>query len=235
MTFNPRFGAPSQLGVRPVAQLSAAFLSQAFLWMFVGLGLTAGVGVLIAGLSDEQLVNLTPLVLPVLIGQLILAMAFIFAIRRISTSVAFLLFFVYAATMGLSVGLALKVYDLGSVVAAAGSASVMFGGAALYGSTTKRSLASIGGYLFMGLIGIIAASVINWFLGWQWLSFGISILGVAIFTALTAYDVQRIQHGDIAASVGSMEKGAIFAAFMLYLDFINLFFFLLRLFGSSRN
>ena len=86
----------------------------------------------------------------------------------------------------------------------------------------------------MGLIGLIVASLVNLFVGWTWLSFAISVVGVVIFTALTAYDVQQIQRGDVAAWTGSMEKGAVMGAFKLYLDFINLFFMLLRLFGSRR-
>jgi FtsH-binding integral membrane protein len=84
----------------------------------------------------------------------------------------------------------------------------------------------------MGLIGLIAASVINIFLGNSMVSWIISIVGVVIFTALTAYDVQRIQAGDLAARTGSMEKAAVIGALHLYLDFINLFLFMLRLFGN---
>ena len=114
------------------------------------------------------------------------------------------------------------------------SASAMFGAAALYGATTKRSLAGLGGILVMGLIGIIVASLINLFVGNNALGWIISIVGVVIFTALTAYDVQRIQAGDLAARTGSMEKAAVIGALHLYLDFVNLFLFLLRLVGN-RN
>jgi FtsH-binding integral membrane protein len=108
----------------------------------------------------------------------------------------------------------------------------MFGGAALYGATTKRSLAGLGGILFMGLIGIVVASLVNIFVGSSTITFIISIVGVVVFTALTAYDVQRIQAGDLAARTGSMEKAAVIGALTLYLDFVNLFLFLLRLFGN---
>ena len=114
------------------------------------------------------------------------------------------------------------------------SASAMFGAAAVYGAVTKRSLAQLGGILFMGLIGLIVASVLNLFLQSTGISWVISIIGVGLFTALTAYDVQRIQSGDIAAATGSVEKGAVIGALRLYLDFINLFFFLLRLTGGRR-
>jgi uncharacterized protein len=125
-------------------------------------------------------------------------------------------------------------YSQTSVATAFVSASAMFGAAALYGATTKRSLAGLGGILFMGLIGIIVASVLNIFLGNSMLSWVISLIGVVIFTALTAYDVQRIQGGDLAARTGSMEKAAVIGALHLYLDFINIFLFMLRLVGG-RN
>ena len=110
----------------------------------------------------------------------------------------------------------------------------MFGAAAIYGAVTKRSLASLGGILFMGLIGLLVASVLNIFLQNDELSWVISVIGVVIFTALTAYDVQRIQAGDLAAQTGSLEKAAVIGALHLYLDFINLFLFMLRLIGG-RN
>jgi FtsH-binding integral membrane protein len=112
------------------------------------------------------------------------------------------------------------------------SASAMFGAAAVYGHVTKRSLAGLGGILFMALIGLIVASLINIFLSNDAFGWIISIVGVGIFTALTAYDVQRIQNGDLAIATGSMEKAAVLGALHLYLDFVNLFLFLLRLFGS---
>jgi FtsH-binding integral membrane protein len=112
------------------------------------------------------------------------------------------------------------------------SASAMFGAAAVYGHVTKRSLARLGGLLFMGIIGLLVAMVLNIFLHSTGLTWLISIVGVVLFTALTAYDVQRIQSGDLAARLGSMEKAAVIGALQLYLDFINLFLFMLRLFGS---
>ncbi len=129
----------------------------------------------------------------------------------------------------------LLTYELGSILAAGSSAAAVFGAAAIYGAVTKRNLQGIGPYLFMGLIGIIVASLVNMFIGWDMLSFAISVVGVVIFTGLTAYDVQKIQSGAVAAWTRSMEKGAVMGAFMLYLDFINLFFMLLRLFGAGRG
>jgi FtsH-binding integral membrane protein len=229
-----RYTMPSQAGVRPAAQLSAAFLTQAFGWMFVGLLLTAGVAYFVQG--TEQLQRFAvDWILPIIILQLGLVIAISAGIRRINATLALGLFFVYAASVGLTVGLIVSLYTTASVFQAFLSAAAMFGGAAIYGATTKRSLASWGGILFMGLIGLIVAMVINLFLGSSMVSFIISIVGIVIFTALTAYDVQRIQTGDYAAMTGSMEKAAVYGALSLYLNFINLFLFFLRLFGGSRQ
>jgi len=226
------YASPAQLGVRPAVQLSAAFLTQAMFWMFIALLVTTGVGVTVANLPAATLNTLVGLWLPIVIGQLALAMTLSFGIRRMSPTLALLLFFVYSATMGFTLGIILLTYDLGSVLAAGASASAVFAGAAIYGATTKRNLATIGGYLFMALIGLIVAMVVNIFIGWETLNFVISIVGVLLFTGLTAWDVQRIQRGEVAAFTGSMEKSAVMGAFVLYLDFVNLFFFLLRLFGN---
>jgi len=227
--------APSQVGVRPDARLAQAFLTQSFFWMFLGLLVTTGVGFLISSLPQETLFKYTGLALPLLLVQLMVAFVLSLAIRRISATVGLLLFFVYAALTGVTLGFVLLTYELGSIVAAGSSAAAVFGAAAIYGTVTKRDLSSLGRYLFMGLAGLLVAMLVNLFVGWNWLSFGISVAGVVIFTVLTAYDVQKIQRGDYAAWAGSMEKGAVMGAFKLYLDFINLFFMLLRLFGNSRG
>ena len=227
------YTTPSSLGVRPAAQLSAAFLTQAFAWMFVGLLLTAGVAFAVQG--NERLLEFAgQWTLLIIIAQLAIVIGIAGAINRISATAALGLFFVYAASVGLTIGLIVSFYTTASVAQAFLSAAAMFGGAAIYGATTKRSLASLGGFLFMALIGLIVAMVVNLFVGWSTLNLVISIAGIVIFTALTAYDVQRIQQGDLAAATGSMEKAAVIGALRLYLDFINLFLFFLRLFGS-RN
>jgi FtsH-binding integral membrane protein len=223
--------SPIGTAIRVDARLQQAFLTQAFLWMFVGLAVTAGVAYFVQG--NARLLEFTGSNWFVLvIGQFILAMAISFGIRRISASVALGAFFVYAASLGLTIGLIVSFYTTASVATAFLSASAMFGAAAIYGHVTKRSLAGVGGLLFMGVIGLLVASVINIFLLNDAVSWIISIIGVVIFTALTAYDVQRIQNGDLAVFTGSMEKAAVLGALHLYLDFVNLFLFLLRLFGN---
>jgi FtsH-binding integral membrane protein len=217
--------------IRADARTQQAFLTQAFLWMFVGLGVTAGVAYFVQ--SDARLLEFTSNnVFLLLIGQFVLAMAISIGIRRISASAALGLFFIYAASLGLTIGLIVSYYTQGSVTTAFLSSAAMFGAAAIYGHVTKRSLAGLGSLLFMGVIGLLVASVINIFLLNDTVSWVISLIGVVIFTALTAYDVQRIQNGQLAIYTGSIEKAAVLGALHLYLDFVNLFLFMLRLFGG---
>jgi FtsH-binding integral membrane protein len=229
----PPYVSPSEVGVRPPAALQATFLTQAFTWMFAGLLLTAAVSYLVSS-SPSLIETVSNYIFLVFIAQLALVVIISGAINRIGATAALGLFFVYAASLGLTVGVIVSYYTTGSVVTAFLASAAMFGGAAIYGATTKRSLASLGGILFMGLIGLIVASVLNIFLRSNEVSWIISIVGVVLFTALTAYDVQRISAGDLAARLGSMEKAAVVGALQLYLDFINLFLFFLRLFGSQR-
>ena len=230
----PLFGmSPATLGVKPDARLASAFLSQAFLWMFAGLLLTAGVAYFVQS-SDRLLAFAQGNFFLLFIAQLAIVVVISAAINRISATVALLLFFVYAASLGITIGLIVASYTQASVATAFLSASAMFGAAAVYGHVTKRSLAAMGSILFMALIGLLVAMVVNIFLQSSQVTWIISIAGVLLFTVLTAYDVQRIQSGALAAQTGSMEKAAVIGALHLYLDFINLFLFLLRLLGG-RN
>jgi uncharacterized protein len=239
--FTNPYATPTQTGIGPDvavgpradARTQAAFLTQAFVWMFLGLAVTAGVSFVVQ--SNTRLLQFAgDNILVLIIGQLVLAFAIQLGIRRMSATLALGLFFVYAASLGLTIGLIVSFYTTGSVVTAFLSASAMFGAAAVYGHVTKRSLAGLGGFLLMGVIGLLVASVINIFLASDTISWVISLVGVVIFTALTAYDVQRIQNGDLAVWTGSTEKAAVLGALHLYLDFVNLFLFLLRLLGN-RN
>ena len=227
-------GAPGMGGmgvVRQGAQVQGAFLTQAFFWMFAGLLLTAAVAALTQfneGLRQFTRENFLIMV----IGLFALAIGIQAGINRLNPTVALGAFFVYAAAIGLVVGLIVSVYARESVVTAFLSASAMFGAAGLYGYTTKRSLAGIGGMAYMGMWGLFVAIAVNWFLGSSPLGYIIAIIGVVIFTILTAWDVQRISAGDLVAQTGSVEKAAVLGAIHLYIDFINLFLFLLRIFGD---
>lgn len=219
--------------VRPSAAVAAAFLTQAFIWMFAGLLLTAGVSALVQG-NATLLDFASQWLILIFLAQLALVVVISAGINRVPATVALGLFFVYAASLGLTVGLIVSLYTGGSVTAAFLSASAIFGGAALYGAITKRSLAGIGGALTMGVFGLIGAMVVNLFLPNGTFGWLISIAGVLLFTVFTAYDVQRIQTGALVAMTGSVEKAAVIGALRLYLDFVNLFLFLLRLMGGRR-
>ena len=219
--------------VRPSTAVAAAFLTQAFIWMFAGLLLTAGVSALVQT-SATLLDFASQWLILIFIAQLALVVVISAGINRVPATVALGLFFVYAASLGLTVGLIVSLYTGESVTAAFLSASAIFGGAALYGAVTKRSLAGIGGALTMGLFGLIGAMVVNVFLPNGTFGWIISVAGVLLFTVFTAYDVQRIQTGALVAMTGSVEKAAVIGALRLYLDFVNLFLFLLRLMGGRR-
>ena len=228
---------PAEVDAPPAIQVDArtqqAFLTQAFLWMFVGLAVTAAIAYIVQ--SNERLLEFAANNLFILIiAQLALVFAIGLGIRRISATAALGLFFVYAASLGVTMGLIVSAYTQASVATAFVSSSAMFGAAAIYGHVTKRSLARIGSLLFMALIGLLVAMIVNLFLRNDMASFVISIIGVVIFTGLTAWDVQRIQNGQLAVYTGSVEKAAVMGALTLYLDFVNLFLFMLRLFGG-RN
>jgi FtsH-binding integral membrane protein len=220
--------------IRGNVAVQGSYLTQAFFWMFAGLLLTAAVGVLVQS-NATVLRFVANNVLLIILAQLAIVFAISFGIRRMSATLALGLFFVYAASIGFTVfAIVLQVYSTASIATAFLSASAMFGGAALYGYTTKRTLASIGGYLSMAVFGLIVAMVLNIFLQSNAISWIVSLIGVVLFTVLTAYHVQRIANGQLAVATGSVEKAAVIGALLLYLDFVNLFLFLLRLFGGRR-
>jgi FtsH-binding integral membrane protein len=229
----PRSYNPAVYGVRPAPALVQQLLIGAFGWMFAGLLLTAGVSFLVAT-SPAITQGVMALWLPLLIGLFALAMAIQMVINRVSPTVSLVLFFVYAAMMGLTIGVIVQLYTASSVATAFLSSSAMFGGAAAYGAVTKRDLSGIGGIMVMALFGLIAAIVVNLFLQSSQFAWIISIIGVLVFVVLTAWDVQRITSGQYAAMVKSAERASVLAALHLYLDFVNLFLFLLELFGGRR-
>jgi FtsH-binding integral membrane protein len=178
----------------------------------------------------------SPLMWLIALAPLAFVLALSFGINRMSSSTAQLVFWAFAAVMGLSLSSIFLVYTGTSIAKVFFISAAMFGAMSLYGYTTKRDLTGFGSFLFMGLIGIIIASVVNIFVASSALSFGISIVGVLIFVGLTAYDTQRIKEsyyeGDARDTMG---KKAIMGALSLYLDFLNLFLMLLRLMGNNRS
>ena len=158
-----------------------------------------------------------------------------FGINKMSSSKAQTVFWIFAALMGLSLSWILLVYTGKSVARVFFITSATFGAMSLYGYTTKRDLTKLGSFLMMGLIGIIIASLINIFMKSSMMYFVISILGVLIFVGLTAYDTQKIKNMYVESDSGELiGKKAVMGALTLYLDFINLFIMLLRLFVQRR-
>jgi uncharacterized protein len=224
---------PSQLGVRPAPELASRFLAQSFGWMFAGLLLTTAIATVVA--TNPSLINAVARSwLVFILLQLGLGIGIQALMPRLSATLGLGLFFVFAATMGVTVGVIVSLYNTESVITSFFGASAMFGAAAIYGATTKRNLNSLGGFLFMGMIGLLVASVVNIWLGSSPFGWAIALIGVVIFTVYTAYDVQKISYGDYAASLGSVEKASVLGAIHLYINFVNIFLFLLRLTGGRR-
>lgn len=177
----------------------------------------------------------SPLMWVFALAPLAFVLVLSFGIQKMQASTAQMVFWGFATAMGLSLASIFLVYTGTSIARVFFITAAMFGAMSLWGYTTKRDLTGMGSFLFMGLIGIIIASVVNMFLASSALAFGISIIGVLVFVGLTAYDTQKIKEmyfeGDGAAV---MSKKAIMGALSLYLDFINLFLMLLRLFGERR-
>ncbi len=158
-----------------------------------------------------------------------------FGINKMSSAKAQTVFWIFAALMGLSLSWILLVYTGVSVARVFFITSATFGAMSIYGYTTKRDLTKLGSFLMMGLIGIIIASLVNIFLKSAMMYFIVSILGVLIFVGLTAYDTQKIKNMYSPSDTGEIVgKKAVMGALTLYLDFINLFIMLLRLFGQRR-
>ena len=158
-----------------------------------------------------------------------------FGIRKMSAAKAQMTFWVFAALMGASLSSIFLVYTGASITRVFFITAGTFGAMSIYGYTTKRDLTKLGSFLMMGLVGIIIASIVNIFMKSTMMYFVISIIGVLVFVGLTAYDTQKIKNMYLASDSGEiMGKKAVMGALTLYLDFINLFIMLLRLFGQRR-
>ena len=189
-------------------------------------GLTNPFGELLFNSGFKWLVMLAPLGIVIYLS---------FGIAKMSASKAQSTFWVFAALMGASLASIFIVYTQMSIARVFFITSGTFGAMSIYGYTTKRDLTKLGSFLMMGLFGIIIASVVNMFMKSTMMYFVISILGVLIFVGLTAYDTQKIKNRYLESDSGElMGKKAVMGALTLYLDFINLFLMLLRLFGQRR-
>ncbi len=212
-----------------------AFVRTVYGWMFGGLLLTALAALWVVSSAPMQQLVLANRVVPwvLFIAELGIVAFLSFRITKMSPATAAAAFLVFSLLNGLSLSVIFFMYTAGSIVTAFVTAAGMFGAMAIYGAVTKRDLTSWGQFFFMGLIGIILASVINFFVHSSALAWTVSILGVFIFLGLTAYDQQKLRTFALAA--GPTENYAVIGALSLYLDFINLFLFMLRIFGGSRR
>lgn len=177
----------------------------------------------------------SPLAWVIMLAPLAFVMVLSFGINKLSVTAAQATFWAFAAIMGLSLSSIFMVYTDASIAKVFFITAATFGAMSLYGYTTKRDLTSVGNFLIMGLIGIIIASIVNIFMQSSMLEFGISVVGVLVFVGLTAYDTQKIKE-NYSESYGAdvLAKNAVMGALSLYLDFINLFMMLLRLFGNRE-
>jgi FtsH-binding integral membrane protein len=220
-----------------VARPDSGFLTRVFMWMFVGLGLTGGVAAAI-GANDELLTTITEspgIIIGVVVAQLGLVFFLSFAINRISPAVATVLFLAYAALVGVTFAFVFELYTAQSIFTTFLIAAGMFAALAAFGALTDMDLSRFGPILFAALIGLIIATVVNLFWANSTLYWVTTYAGVIIFAGLTAYDMQKLTQIS-KQGLGDKEEGrlAIFGALSLYLDFINLFLFLLRIFGQRR-
>jgi FtsH-binding integral membrane protein len=212
------------------------YMLKVYNYMSVGLVVTGLIALLVSEHAEIfNAVTYSPLRWVVMFAPLGFALMFGFRIQQMRAATAEILYWAFAAVMGLSISYIFVLYTHASVARVFFITAGTFAGMSLYGYTTKRDLTSMGSFMVMGLFGLILAMLVNWFMQSAALSFAISLIGVVIFVGLTAWDTQKIKEmysaGD-AAEVST--KKAIYGAFQLYLDFLNLFLMLLRLMGSRR-
>ncbi|VWC60594.1 Bax inhibitor-1/YccA family protein [Burkholderia lata] len=212
------------------------YVRRIYNYMAGGLALTGAVAYLGASTGFYRSIAGTPLFWVVLLAPLALVMLLSFRIEHISFGAAQISFWAYAALVGLSLSGIFLVYTGESIARVFFISAATFGATSLYGYTTRADLSRFGSFLFMGLIGIIIAGFVNLFLVSSALQFVVSVIGVLVFTGLTAYDTQRIKRIYIAGEADEIAgKKAIMGALALYLDFLNLFLMLMRLFGGRRS
>jgi hypothetical protein len=232
-----------------------AFMLRVYNYMAIGLGITgvAAYGVYTLAVTTDPALAVgklgngimltsfgatlygSPLMWVIILAPLALVFFLSFRINRMSVVAAQATFAIYAALLGVSLSSIFLVYTMASITQVFFITAATFGTMSLWGYTTQRDLTSLGSFMMMGLIGIIIASVVNFFLASSALGFAISIIGVLVFTGLTAYDTQKIKEMYTVNDDGTIAgRKAIMGALSLYLDFLNLFLMLLRIFGDRR-
>ena len=231
-------GAGYETGV-----IAKTFISNVFSYMGAALAITAVISYwfglnesLMSYLINYELGKPTTLGWAVMFAPLGFVLLMSFGFNKLSASALLVLFITYAAVMGLSLSFIFMTYTSGSIFTTFGVTAGMFGFMAILGYTTQTDLTKFGSILMMGVVGIVIASVVNWFVGSATMDYIISFLGVLIFTGLTAYDVQKLKRIGSGVELGSesANKLSVMGALTLYLDFINLFLFLLRFLGNRK-
>jgi uncharacterized protein len=213
---------------------AASFMAGVYRWMTLGLVVTAGVALYTA--SNLQLaMTVARNIWPLIIVQFLLVLALSFMAQRVSGPVAALMFLVYAGLTGLTLSGIFFIYTIGSIGAAFLITAGAFFALSLYGTVTKRDLSAWGTFLFMGLIGVVIASLVQFFWTSPAFSFVLSCATVVVFAGLTAYDTQKLRALGAQYAGTGLTSVTIVGALNLYLDFLNLFLALLRLFGGRRQ
>ncbi len=212
----------------------AAFFRQVYAFMALGLTVTGATAMLVASSEAARQIILGNRIVfyGLLLGELAMVWAFSSMVNRISKVTAGAMFFAYALMNGLTLSVIFLAYTGESIASTFFITAGAFGALSAYGYATKRDLTGVGSFAMMGLFGLIIASVVNIFLQSTMLYWLTTFVGVIVFTALAAYDTQKIKQLDVGGEAG--DKGAIFGALILYLDFINLFLFMLRLLGRRK-
>jgi uncharacterized protein len=225
---------PSSYGI---TERATPFLRAVYGWMALGLVITAVVASLVASSPAliTTIVSNRLLFWAIVIAQLGIVFALSAQVQQLAPATASMLFIAYSALTGVTMSVILLVFTGESIASTFIVTAGMFGALALYGSTTRRDLTGLGSFLFMGLIGLVLASIVGLFWHSDALQFVISFIGVIVFTGLTAYDAQRLQLMATATPAGQFGSYAIVGALALYLDFVNLFLFLLRFLGGRRD
>ncbi len=227
---------------KPTAEvLINDYVRSVYNWMCIGLALTGFVAFYVS--TNATLSRLVFSNSLIFFGLILAQFALVFAIagmvNRMSATTATALFVIYSTLNGVVLSFIFLAYTRASIFSTFFICAATFLACSIYGWITKRDLTSLGGFLFMGLIGIIIASVVNWYIRSSAMSMIVSYIGVFVFVGLTAYDTQKIKNMALAQPAGLdgavIRKGAILGALSLYLDFINLFLMLLRIFGQSRD
>jgi FtsH-binding integral membrane protein len=215
----------------------AAFLRAAYGWMCAGLAITAVTAWFVASSPSllRTIARSGPLYLVLVIAQLGIVFVLSSRVQRLSASTASWLFIGYSMLTGVTLSFMMLVYTGETLTSTFVVAAGMFGAMALYGTVARRSLAGWGQFLFMGLIGVVLASIVGLFWQNDGFQFVISFIGVIVFTGLAAYDAQRLKSMALMTSAGETGSYAIVGALALYLDFVNLFLMLLRLQGGGRR